>query len=323
MVAEMREVLDELESMGAKPLSQLSVAEARTQASPADAANAVELRRGIPRSNDAEIRAEDIFISSDRGALSVRVYRPPGNRLRYPGILFFHSGGFVIGDVATYDQTARRLALGANALVFAVNYQKAPEHPFPAAHDDAWAAYGWTLDNIETFSGDRNRIAVVGESAGGNLAANVAIRAIAEGLGPPPVAQVLVCPLADSDMESQSYRENAGSRPLGRAAMEWFFNYTFSDAAARNDPRIKLAERSDLGDLPFTTIITADLDPLRSEGQLFADRLRDARVTVDARNVAGVGHEFFCMNKLVPEAGFAMDTVIANLKHAFGGKAKD
>lgn len=321
LVPQMREVLDELKRLGARPLSQLSVEEARAQSGPADAANSLELQRGLDRTAEAEIQAKELAIPSPNGPVRMRVYTPDGSGGPYPAIIYFHSGGFVIGSIETYDQTARRLALHADAIVLAIDYHKAPEHPFPAAHEDAWAAYLWARDQLETLGGDKERIAVLGESAGGNLAANVAIRAIAEKVGP-PLIQLLLYPLAGYDMNSASYRENAASLPLGKAGMIWFFKHTFSDAAAQHDPRIDLVGRSDLRGLPATTIVTADLDPLRSEGQILADRLRAAGVTVNAKNVEGVGHEFFCMNKLVPEAKYAMESVVTDLKQAFTATAR-
>ena len=155
----------------------------------------------------------------------------------------------------------------------------------------------------------------MGESAGGNLAANVAIRAVAEHVAAPSI-QVLLYPLAGSDVDSASYRENADSVPLGKAGMMWFFKYAFSDQEAQRDPRIDLVGRSDLSGLPATTIITGDLDPLRSEGQIFADHLQAAGVSVNAINLEGIGHEFFGMSELVPAAKYAMDVVVADLRRA-------
>ncbi|MEZ2126737.1 MULTISPECIES: alpha/beta hydrolase [unclassified Sinorhizobium] len=290
--------------------------EARAQLGPADAANSLELLRGLDRTAEAKIQTKDLAISSPNGPVRVRIYTPDGREGPYPAIIYFHSGGFVIGNIDAYDQTARRLALHAGAIVLAVDYYKAPEHPFPAAHEDAWAAYLWARDQLETLGGDKERIAVLGESAGGNLAANVAIRAIAENVEA-PLIQLLLYPLAGNDMNSASYRENADSIPLGKAGMMWFFKHAFSDPLAQNDPRINLAGRGDLDGLPATTIITGDLDPLRSEGQIFADRLRAAGVAVNAQNMEGLGHEFFGMSKLVPGAKYAMELVVDHLKQAF------
>lgn len=315
LVPEMREVLEELKRLGARPLSTLSVEQARAQPGPVDAAESLERQRGVDRSAEGSVQARELSIPSPNGPVRVRAHVPNGPSGPYPAILYFHSGGFVIGSIDAYEQTARRLALRTGAIVLAVNYHKAPEYPFPAAQEDAWAAYLWAREQLETLGGDCDRIAVLGESAGGNLAANVAIRAVAEHVAPPSI-QVLLYPLAGSDMNTASYRENADSVPLGKAGMMWFFKYAFSDEAAKGDPRIDLVGRSDLNGLPATTIITGDLDPLRSEGQLFADHLRAAGVSINAINLEGIGHEFFGMSELVPAAKYAMDVVVADLRRA-------
>ncbi|MDL2403886.1 alpha/beta hydrolase [Rhizobium mayense] len=307
---DMREVLAELKRLGARPLAELTVEEARAQPGPADAANALELKRGFDRTAELEVDAQDGVISSPNGSIPITIYRPKLARTALPIILYFHSGGFVIGSVRTSDLTTRRLALNGEAIVVSVDYRKAPEHPIPAAHDDAWAAYLWLLDQVESLGGDKTRIVVMGESAGGNLAANVAIRAVVVRVDP-PACQILLYPVAGHNMDTLSYRENADSAPLGKRAMAWFFRHAFAGPGATNDPRISLADRDDLAGLPPTLLITANLDPLRSEGQALAASLRGAGVPVNALNIEGLGHEFFCMSKLVPGAKFAMETVLA------------
>jgi acetyl esterase/lipase len=315
LAPEMQQVLSELHRLGALPLPQLSVDRARAQPGPADAANSLEVAFGIDRSAELSLRSHDLFVPISGGRIPVRIYSPGNGEVPYPVVLYFHSGGFVIGSIDVYDMTARRLALQADVLVVSVDYRKAPECPFPAAHDDAWQAYLWLIDRASGFGGDPKRIALVGESAGGNLAANVALRAALEKIEM-PACQILLYPLASGSLDSPSYHDNAESAPLGKAGMEWFFRHAFADPSAMHDPRINLVKNPPqaLRDTAPALIITADLDPLRSEGQMYGEHLRKAGVPVDALNIEGLAHEFFCMNALVPGARFAMQSVVGAIR---------
>ena len=203
--------------------------------------------------------------------------------------------------------------------MISVEYRHAPEHKFPAAHEDAWNAYVWAVENVHTLNGDAERIAVAGESAGGNLAANVALMA-KKNETVMPVHQLLVYPVAGSDMNTESYQENAEAKPLGKADMEWFVKNTVSSMDDAKDPRLNLVGRDDLADLPSATVITAEIDPLRSEGQAYAAKLEEAGVKVNAKTYPGVTHEFFGMAKVVPAAKEATDMAVADLKAAFAAK---
>ncbi|MBB3595163.1 acetyl esterase/lipase [Rhizobium sp. BK529] len=315
LAPEMQQVLSELHRLGALPLPQLSVQRARAQPGPADAANSLEIASGINRSPELSLRSHDVFVPVSGDRIPLRIYSPANGVGPYPVVLYFHSGGFVIGSIDVYDMTARRLALHGEVLVVAVDYRKAPEYPFPAAHEDAWHAYLWLIDRASGFGGDPRRIILMGESAGGNLAANVALRAAAEKASM-PVSQILVYPLAGGSLDTPSYHANAESVPLGKATMEWFFRHAFADPSAMRDPRINLVEYplQDLSHIPPALIITADLDPLRSEGQMYREHLRKAGVPVNALNIEGLAHEFFCMNALVPGARFAMQSVVAAIR---------
>lgn len=171
---QMQAVLDALKALDAKPLHTLSVAEARTQASAADAARTVQRDKKISPYPETKVATKDIAIPNAAGAIPARVYIPEGKG-PFPVVLYFHGGGWVVADINTYDATPRALALGAKAIVVSADYHHAPESKFPAQHEDAWAAYTWTVENIHTLNGDASRIAVAGESAGANLAANVAL----------------------------------------------------------------------------------------------------------------------------------------------------
>ena len=311
--AQMQAVLDKLAALGAKPLGTISVAEARLQPSPADAVKALMKERGImPDPATAAISTRDVSIAGAAGDLPARIYTPPGSG-PFPVILYFHGGGWVIAGIETYDASARALAAGTGAIVVSAHYRQAPENKFPAAHDDAIAAYVWTVENIHRHNGDSRHLAVAGESAGANLAMNVALAARDRKLTEPDHL-LLVYPVAGKDMNTPSYRENADAKPLSKPAMEWFVKQALADPAQAADPRIDLVGRTDFAGLPPTTIVTAQIDPLRSEGQMLGDRLKAAGVPVEARTYDGVTHEFFGMGPVVDEAKQAMTFATSRLK---------
>lgn len=312
---QMQAVLDALKSLDAKPLHTLSVPEARFQASAADAARTVQRDKKIPPGPEAQVETRDIAIPSPDGNLPARIYTPAGAG-PFPVIVYYHGGGWVVADINTYDATPRGLALGADAIVVSVDYRHAPEHKFPAAHDDAWTGYAWVVENAHTFDGDSKRVAVAGESAGANLAANVAIEA-RDREATMPVYQLLVYPVAGNEMSTPSYIENADAMPLGKQDMQWFFDNVLASPDEASDPRLNLVGRSDLKGLPPATVITAQIDPLRSEGQAYAEHLEAAGITVNAIDVEGVTHEFFGMAKVVNAAKQTFDAATADLKAAF------
>lgn len=312
---DMQAVLDALARLEAKPVHSLDVAAARSQASPADAARIVQWEKRIPSAPEGQIRSTDIAIPTEAGPLPARLYTPEGDG-PFPVIVYYHGGGWVIADLNVYDATPRALTAGTGAITVSVEYRHAPEHPFPAAHEDAWAAYAWVVENIHDYNGDGARVAVAGESAGANLAANVAIRA-RETQSRAPVHQLLVYPVAGSDMSTPSYQEHAEAKPLGRADMEWFVSHVFPEPALADDSRINLAARDDLAGLPPATVILAEIDPLRSEGEALADALAAAGVQTRSRVFGGVTHEFFGMGKVVAAAAAAMAMATDDLKQAF------
>lgn len=312
---EMQAVLDKLTALGAKPLHTLTVQQARAQPTPADAVAAVMVDKGLDAGPAADVASRDITLPGPAGDIMARIYTPAGEG-PFPVIVYYHGGGWVIADLDTYDATARALALGAKAVVFSAHYRQGPEHVFPAAHEDAYAAYVWAVENSGALNGDAARMAVAGESAGANLAANVAIMA-RDAQITQPVHQLLVYPVAGNDMNTPSYLENAKAAPLGKADMAWFVEHAFADAADAADPRINLVQRTDLADLPPATVITAQIDPLRSESIAYGDALQAAGGTVKMVDYPGVTHEFFGMGAVVPQAVQAMDVATAQLRSAF------
>ncbi len=313
---EMQDVLDALKSLGAKPIHSQTVEQVRAQPTPADAVAAVMKDKDIKPGPEADIATSDTMIKGASGDIPARIYTPPGNG-PFPVIVYFHGGGWVIANIDTYDASARSLALGAKAVVVSSHYRQGPEDVFPAAHEDAYAAYVWAVENSGKMNGDATRMAVAGESAGANLAANVAIMARDNKITM-PVYQLLVYPIAGNDMNTPSYIENADASPLGKADMAWFVEYAFEKIENATDPRVKLVARTDLKGLPPTTLITAQIDPLRSEGQAYGQALTEAGVVVDMKTFDGVTHEFFGMGAVVPEAKQAMDLATTDLRKAFG-----
>lgn len=306
--ADMKDVLDTLKALDGKPIEQCTPEEARLQPTPADAVMKLMAERGIrlPEAVQA-VRAEDITFSGAVGTLPARVYTPAGEG-PFPVILYFHGGGFVIADLDVYDAAPRAIAAQANAIVVSAHYRLAPEHKFPAAHEDANAAWRWLLASAASLGGDPARIAVMGESAGANLAANVSIYARDAGLQM-PVHQALVYPLASNNTMSVSYEENRDAKPLNKPMMLWFVEHTINNKTDLKSPLLDLVS-ADLAGLPPTSIVTAGIDPLRSDGEKLADKLSDAKVILAIRNYQGATHEFFGMAAVVGAAQEAQTFIV-------------
>jgi acetyl esterase len=321
----MQEVLDETQKLGLTPPWTLSPQEAREQPTPADGAKQVMRKRGMDPDDDLGVATRDFTIPGPGGEIQARLYGRKDETADKPVVVYFHGGGWVIADLDVYDSSPRALALATDCIFVSCHYRQAPEHKFPAAHEDAWAAWQWVVQNAASFGGDPTRIAVMGESAGGNLAANVAIRARDEGVQAPATA-VLVYPIADNDMSSPSYTENADAKPLNKPFMQWFVQHVFESESQTSDPRIKLVS-AELSGLPPVQIIAAEIDPLRSEGRLLAERLEAAGVETSYHCYEGVTHEFFGMGLVVKDAAAAQTRVAGHLKkelrHGVLGKLAD
>ena len=313
---QMQKVLDQLAALGGKPIATLTAAEARTQPTPADAAKAVMKKEGKPTAPDPSVHSVDRTITTSTGALPVRVYTPAQGTGPWPVVVYYHGGGWVIADKDVYDGGARALSKLANAIVVSVDYRQGPEHRFPAAHDDAFATYEWALKNAALFKGDPKKMALAGESAGGGLAVATAIAARDRKLQM-PTSIVSVYPIAGTDTTTPSYVENAEAKPLNRAMMSWFFDNYLNGPQDRADPRVNLVA-ADLHGLPATTIINAQIDPLRSDGELLAQKLRAAGVSVQQKTYDGVTHEFFGMGGVVDKAKDAEQVAADALKRGFG-----
>lgn len=302
--SDMLEVLEAYEALGGEPVHTLGAREARRQPGLSQAVDAVLALRGRSLEPERVARLDHRVIPGPAGEIAAQTYTP---RLSGPApvILYIHGGAWVLGDLGRYDRSARALANATGAIVVATHYRQAPEHRFPAAHDDTFAAYRWTIDHARLLGGDPHRIVVAGEGAGGNMALNVCLRARAEGL-PMPRHQVLIYPVADTDLETESYREHEHARPLDKATMAWAFSHLLGAKGQADDPRLRLVAREDLGGLPPATVITAEFDPLRSEGQALAGALERSGVDVRHRDFEGVTHDFFGLGEVVSAA---MDAV--------------
>ena len=254
-----------------KPIETLTPVQARIQPSAADAAMKRMRQLGISTAPDASVTTRDMPYGNDSMQFA-RVYRPantPAGPL--PVIVYYHGGGWVIADVNTYDVTSRLLTQQLNAIVVSVEYRTAPEAKFPAQHNDAAAAYRWTLDNAASWGGDTTRLALAGESAGGNLAVATAIYARDNRL-PMPRAILAVYPIADSRTDLPSRHDSANAKPLNDAMLNWFGHYYTTSMADMRDPRLDLVH-ANLRGLPPVTIVNAQIDPLRSDGENLATAL--------------------------------------------------
>lgn len=311
---EMQAVIEKLASYKDTPIPKLTAQEARKNHTPTDAVMALVQEHNVPMPAPmVDTTGKDIPVKG--GNIHLRIYTPKTVAGSFPVIVYYHGGGFVIADLDVYDASAKGLAEQTGAVVVSVAYRLAPEHKFPTAHEDAYAAYLWAVKNAASIKGDPKMIAVAGESAGGNLAANVSMMARDKG-DMMPVHQLLVYPVAGSDMNTESYKKYAAAKPLDKPMMEWFVKNYLKSMAEAKDPRISLVN-ANLKGLPPTTIVLAEIDPLQSEGALLGDKLKAADVKVDTKLFSGVTHEFFGMAIIVPEAKEAQAYASGELKKAF------
>lgn len=313
--ADMQAVLDAHAALGAKPIETLTVPQARTQPSPADAVNRVKTARGLSTAPDATVSVQNLTYPTGGATQPVRVYKPAGaTGSNLPVVVYYHGGGWVIADLDVYDATPRSMARNLNAIVVSVEYRKGPEHKFPAAHEDANAAYRWVLDNARAWGGDPANIAVAGESAGGNLAMNVAIAA-RDGGWTAPRHILAVYPIADANPSLPSKIENTASLPLRTPTLLWFGQYALNSPADQRDPRFNLVG-ANLRGLPAVTIVNAQIDPLNSDGETLAAALTRSGVEVERRVWDGAVHEFFSMADVVRDAYDAQQWSFGRLRTA-------
>jgi acetyl esterase len=248
------------------------------------------------------------------GSIPMRVYRP-WREAAAPAFIYFHGGGWVLGGLDSHDHICRSLASAVPCTVFSVDYRLAPEHKFPAAVDDAFTATKWIADHAAELNIDPARIAVGGDSAGGNLATVVAHLA-REHSGPRLVYQLLIYPATDMRMSAPSIEENAEAPVLNKAVMQWFVNHYLKDAADQANALASPLLATDLSGLPPAFIITAECDPLRDEGEAYAELLKREGVPVEVRRYAGMPHGFFSMAAGLDMARHAVADAIERLQSA-------
>jgi len=255
---------------------------------------------------------------ADMGNLRLRYYTPENGTKdsNLPVIAYYRGGGWVIADLDTYDASASAIARKANAIVVSVDYPMAPEHKFPAAHDEAIEAYKYILKNAKGWGGDPAKVAIVGESAGGNLAINTAIAARDQKLTA-PVAVIAVYPVATTAMDTPSKKEDAAAKPLNTPMMAWFFDKVLNNESEKQDPRLNLVV-ANLKDLPPTTIVNAEIDPLRSDGDMLVEKMKSAGNDATHKVYSGVTHEFFGMDAVVAKSKEAQDFAVSQLQKGFG-----
>jgi acetyl esterase len=302
-----QKIIDATLALNIPPFEQMTPAQARES-----------IRARIAGLGPAEevARVEEHRVAVENGAITVRCYTPRGSGLR-PALVFFHGGGWVIGDLDTHDGICRSLANAADCVVASVDYRLAPEHRYPTAAEDAFAATRWVAAEGSRLGIDGRRLAVGGDSAGGNLAAAVTLMARERG-GPPLAFQLLVVPVTQHAFDTPSYRECAEGYLLTRDAMRWFWAHYLRRPEDGREPLASPLLAPDLSGLPPALVITAGYDPLRDEGEAYAARLREAGVPVTHTRYPGMIHGFFRMINLVDQARVARDEAATALRKAFG-----
>jgi len=300
-------LINMLSAPGAPSLTSLSVEEAR-----ANMRNLTSLRTSV----EELPRVENRNLPGPHGDIPVRLFAA-STESGLPILVYFHGGGWVLGDLDTHDGTCRTLAKLIGGIVISVDYRLAPEHKFPVPLDDCYAAATWAVDNAASIGGDPRRVAVGGDSAGGNLTACVALKARDEGK-PRLVHQLLVYPVTDARFDTASYRDNAEGYFLSRADMQWFWNHYLGKPEDATNPYAAPLRSTDFRGLPSATIITAEYDPLRDEGESYGKRLKEAGVPVDVKRYDGVIHGFFSMGDILAKGKVAMQHAADALRKAFG-----
>ena len=315
---DMATLLTAFKGLHGKAIETLSVSEARAQPTMADAVKAVLNAQGKstnPETLVPGVTTRETTFPAGTREIPVRIYKPKGTEL-FPIVVYFHGGGWVLANKDVYDGGARGLSKAANAIVISVDYRLAPENKFPAAWDDALAAYKYVTMNATMMGGDVQKIALAGESAGGNLAVSTAVSAIAAGLQKPK-AVIAIYPVTQTgDMMTPSYVDSGIAKPLNRQMVTWFLDKLLSSPADKMDPRLDIVHAK-LAGLPPVTIINAQIDPLRSDGDMLEQALQTAGVPVEHKLYKGVTHEFFGTAAVVSDARDAQEYAGDQLTKAF------
>lgn len=308
-------VLSQLALLDAPPITSLTPFNARQGSPLLNAVQMVATELGKPPLEMVRDVSHRI-IPGPGGQLLIRIYFPHGDG-PYPALVYFHGGGWVIANLDTYDSSCRAVTNAAGCVVVSVAYRQAPEFKFPAAAEDAYAALRWVMENAAIMSVDPKRVAVGGESAGGNLATVTALMARDRGTAM-PIHQLLVYPITNYAFDTASYNENATAQPLNKPLMQWFWNYYLPRAADGKNPYASPMQAKSLKGLPRATVITAEIDPLRDEGEAYAKRLNGEGVPTTMTRYNGVMHEFFSMAGVIDKGKQAVMQAATELRAAFG-----
>jgi acetyl esterase len=264
----------------------------------------------------AVAHVEDRTVPGPHGGIPVRIYRPR-DEVDLPVLVWLHGGGWTIGSVDVYDPITRAIANAAGCIIVSVDYRLAPEHPFPAPLDDCWAAVQWAGSHAADFGGDPARVAIGGDSAGGNLSAVCALLARDAG-GPTLALQLLVYPTTDARCGAESQTTNGQGYLLERAQLDWFYDCYLRNGGDRADWRVSPLLAPSLEAVAPALVITAEYDPLRDEGEAYAKRLADAGVPVEVTRYDGMIHAFFGLTMTFDDAHDALSQSAAALRRAFG-----
>jgi acetyl esterase len=305
-----KQLMDQLSASGMPPLEEMGVEGAR------QAILAMTQMGGDPA---AVASVTDRTIPGPAGEIPVRIYTPAG-KPPFPVLVYFHGGGWVIGSLESHDGTCRDLANGAGSIVVSVDYRLAPENRFPAAAEDAYAATKWVAENAASIGADAGRVAIGGDSAGGNLTAVVALMARDRG-GPRLAFQLLVYPVTDVARDTRSYEENADGYFLTRKAMEWFWGHYLGRPTDGENAYASPLRAASLAGLPPALVITAEFDPLRDEGEAYARRLEEAGVHVRLKRYDGMIHGFFGMGRVLDQGKQAMAEATGHLRLCFARRS--
>lgn len=327
-------VLEEHQAMRARPPSELSFERAQEVPNLIEAARAIPNVKGLPAGQVDVPQVRDVVASGAEGGLAARLYRPVLAR-DTPTIVFFPGGTWATGSLDQADESARELSQRTGWVVVAIRTRLAGDASvqgvrFPAAHDDAFAAYQWARAQLRSWGADPSRVALAGEGPGANLALSTALLARDRGV-PVPDHLLLVTPVTGTSLSGASMSESGDSRPLTRSTVRWAQDAYAPEYAALHDPRLDLLARPDLGGLPAATVVLAEIDPLRSGGEALAERLAAAgslqpgqsgvgtagAVRTEARMFPGTTHGFFGLGATVVEASAAEDYAAGRLKAAF------
>ena len=260
---------------------------------------------------------EDRTIPGPEGEMAIRIYTPEGSG-PFPVLAFFHGGGWIMGSIISHDPLARVLCNGGGCVVVSVDYRLAPTHRFPAAAEDCYAATRWIAEHAESFNADGSRLAVGGDSAGGNLAAAVALMA-RDRDGPPIALQLLMYPVVDTNFDTASYRDNAEGKFLTRDSMMGMWQAYLASPEDGNNPYAAPLKAPDMSGLPSALVITAEYDPLRDEGEAYGKRLQEAGVLTTVSRYDGMVHGFMQMQGLADRPRDGHREAGTALRVAFGG----